>query len=167
MTGIKLILRDLTDKLYWARDIYLTAMAASLAGGLAFSGSVSVAATSIPTEALLNGGFELGSFLHWTVTNVNGGWGLQKTISGPTNPGGPAPAQDIISGSADAYGDMYNIGTSKIEQDFKVPDSMDSAVITWADRLYNAHTGWVDGQQNFSVKIVGFPYLFLVFLLFS
>lgn len=101
---------------------------------------------------IVNGGFETGSFLGWTVSSIGvNGWQINNGTQDPVSPSGPLPP---ISGAYDAFTDPTGPGIRSLTQAFVVPAVVSSATLSWSDRIQNHAGTFVDPTQEFRVQIL-------------
>ena len=107
---------------------------------------------SAPTELIVNGGFETGTFANWTVSLIGvNGWQINN---GTLDPASPAPASPPIAGAFDALTNPTGPGTRSITQAFVVPATVHQATLSWSDRIQNFAAAFVDPGQEFRVQIL-------------
>jgi len=105
-------------------------------------------------ELITNGGFETGDFTGWTRTATGDGtWNIND---GNFDPRGPTGTNSPISGSFDAVADQTTIGKRTLSQTFTVPSNIETAVISWKDRIFNDASSFpfIDPIQEVRVQLV-------------
>ena len=104
-------------------------------------------ANAIPTELIVNGGFETGDFTGWSNSGSGSGFGF--TIND-----GPATALAPISGSFDAVSSQTGPGLNTlIQQSFMMSSGITSATLSWSDRIQNFGGVFSDPNQEFRVLL--------------
>jgi len=119
--------------------------------GISLGILISANASALPL--IENGGFEAGNFSDWVVSNVpESGWQINNGNVDPPPPGGgPLPP---ISGFYDAKTLQIAPGENILNQPFEVPfEYIDSATLSWSDRIENYAGSFKDGVQEFRVEI--------------
>ncbi len=104
-------------------------------------------------ELVTNGGFETGDFTGWTANatgsalgfNINNGTFVANSGNGPIAP---------ISGSFDAVSNQTGPGLNSLFQLVSLPDSFQTAIFSWADRIENFASVFSDPNQEFRVSLV-------------
>ena len=120
-----------------------------IALGIGFA--MSSARAAAPVDVIVNGNFETGTFLGWTVVNTGSG-GL--TINnGGFDPAGPGGMLAPISGLYDAVSHQGGPGFHALRQAFTVPANVFSAGVTWKDRIRNYGGVFSDPNQEWRVVI--------------
>jgi len=111
-----------------------------------------IAGTSGPgVNVIQNGTFDSGSFAPWTVSAIGvNGWQLNN---GALDPQGPAVPQPPIAGAFDIVTDQTGPGLRSISQSFVVPSVVNSATLTWSDRIQNFGNAFQDPNQEYRVQI--------------
>ena len=104
-----------------------------------------------PTNLILNGDFESGTFANWTVISVpSGPWAINDGVFDPIGPAAPLPP---ISGRYDAVTNQGGPGFRALRQIVAIPTNVLSAKLVWSDRLRNFAENYVDPSQEFRVTI--------------
>jgi hypothetical protein len=101
------------------------------------------------TELVVNGGFETGTLVGWTVTG-GGAWNINN---GTYDPQGPSTPLAPISGSFDAVGDQTGPSLTLLSSSILLPSVITSASLSWMDRIQNWATTF-DANQRFAVSII-------------
>jgi len=116
---------------------------------LGFSAQDAYAASQ---EIIVNGDFETGTFVGWTVTNTGSGtWNINDgTFFTPFTGINNLP----ISGSFDAVTTQFGPSTHILSEPFTVPSNIVSAQISWKDRIFNLFTAFSDPTQEVRVQLV-------------
>ncbi|MBK5213419.1 MAG: HYR domain-containing protein, partial [Flavobacteriaceae bacterium] len=104
------------------------------------------------TEFIQNGGFETGDFTGWSV--VDTGSGSYYINDGTFLPSSGAGSLAPISGSFDVVTDQGGPGLHLLSQPFTVPSDVQSAIVSWNDRIRNAAGIFSDPNQEFRVDLV-------------
>jgi len=105
---------------------------------------------AIPVEQITNGDFETGTFGGWTIINTgSGNWIINDGVIS-INPVGVMPP---ISGSFDAVTTQSGPGTHMLSEPFVVPSGVQSANVSWQDRIFNFAGVFVDPIQEVRVEI--------------
>lgn len=113
-------------------------------------GISSQTAFATPTEYIVNGDFETGSFLGWTVVNIgSGSWEIND---GTGDPPGPLDPIVPISGNYDAITIQESPNLVILSEGFMVPLNVDSAQLDWKDRIFS-YRALTDDLQEASVQI--------------
>ena len=120
-----------------------------IALGIGFA--MSSARAAAPVDVIVNGNFETGTFLGWTV--VNTGSGGVAINGGAFDPAGPGGALLPISGFWDAVSHQSGPGFHALRQAFTVPANVFSASVTWKDRIRNYAGVFSDPNQEWRVVI--------------
>lgn len=124
-----------------------SARVCAMAAALALGPSVATAA-----PLLVNGGFETGTFAGWTVVNQangSGDWFIQSGTASPLNLFGvQAPPEGTFAAMTDQGGP----GSHILYQDFVVPTSLSSAVLSYELFILNqAGAFFAPGSLDFNV----------------
>ncbi len=109
------------------------------------------ARAATPVDVIVNGNFETGTFVGWTV--VNTGLGGVAINSGTFDPVGPGAAQAPISGLFDAVSYQPGPGFHALRQTFTVPANVFSASVTWKERIRNYGGVFSEPNQEWRVVI--------------
>ncbi|QQX78099.1 MULTISPECIES: HYR domain-containing protein [Aequorivita] len=104
------------------------------------------------TEYIQNGGFETGDFSGWSV--VDSGSGSYYLNDGTYTPISGAGALAPISGNFDVVTDQSGPGLHLLSQPFTVPSDVQSAIVSWNDRIRNNAGVFSDPNQEFRVDLV-------------
>jgi len=105
-----------------------------------------------PVEQIVNGGFETGTFAGWTIQTQTGfgGWfindGTFVTIS-------PLGSIVPISGGFDALTDQIGPDVNMLSEPFTVPSGVQTASVSWNDRIFNWANVFSDPNQEVRVEI--------------
>ncbi len=116
--------------------------------------SPAIDAGVIPSELIINGGFETGDFFSWTVVNDDPeGDGRVEINDGTLDTGIIGDPFVPIDGEVDAV--LHGVGPSnkQIHQSFVVPAGILSATLSWSDRLVNDGGDFADPNQEYRVRI--------------
>jgi hypothetical protein len=101
-------------------------------------------------DYIANGGFEAGDFSGWTVQNTGAGsWNIND---GSFDPFGPRESDVPISGSFDAVNSQTNLATHLLSQSPTLPTDIDSATLSWTDRI-RSYTPFDDPLQEYRVML--------------
>ena len=103
-------------------------------------------------EFIQNGGFETGDFTGWSV--VDTGSGSYYINNGTFLPLSGAGSLAPITGSFDVVTDQGGAGLHLLSQPFTVPANVQSAIVSWNDRIRNAAGIFSDPNQEFRVDLV-------------
>ncbi|HLC24781.1 MAG TPA: hypothetical protein VJJ25_04045 [Nitrosopumilaceae archaeon] len=114
-------------------------------------GGFDIPVFATPVEQIVNGDFETGDFTGWTITNPGAGnWFINDGTFVTQSPlGSIAP----ISGSFDAMTDQTGPGTNMLGEPFVVPSGVQSAAVSWNDRIFNWASEFSDPNQEVRVEI--------------
>ena len=104
------------------------------------------------SEYVINGGFETGDFSGWSL--VDTGSGSYYINDGTFTPSSGAGALPPISGNFDVVTNQGGAGLHMLSQPFVVPGSVQSAVVSWNDRIRNMSGVFSDPNQEFRVDLV-------------
>ncbi len=112
---------------------------------------VPVLAGAVTMETIENGGFETGDFTGWTVTDSGAGaWVINDGTFDPIGPGEPLPP---ISGSYDALSHQPGPGLHILTEPLLIPKNVNSAVLSWADRIRNHDEVYMEHNQEWRVLL--------------
>ena len=104
-------------------------------------------------EMIVNGNFETGTLDGWTVQNTgSGAWVIND---GGLDPEGPAQRMPPIGGRCDVVTSQGGSGLHVLTQAIVVPEAVQSAVLSWSDRIRNYSTFFSDPRQEWRVRIQG------------
>ena len=110
------------------------------------------APTRVATELITNGGFETGDFTGWTLADTgSGNWSIND---GTFDPDGPGDALPPISGNFDAITAQAGPGLHLLSESIGVPSNIQSAVLSWSDRIRNDASEFSDPNQEWRVLIL-------------
>jgi thrombospondin type 3 repeat protein len=102
-------------------------------------------------DYIVNGDFESGSLVGWTVQNSgSGAWAVNDGRVDPEGPGGRLPP---ISGRFDVVTLQSDEGLHMLSQTITVPTGVTSAVLRWSDRIRNHSGEFYDAHQEWRVRI--------------
>lgn len=106
-----------------------------------------------PVNLVVNGDFETGTFVGWTVINSGspGGWSINNGTFVPPGPGGALPP---ISGNFDAVSFEIGPGVRTIKQIITVPTGVFSAKLSWNDRVRNFDGVFADLRTEWRVRFL-------------
>jgi len=107
---------------------------------------------AVPTETIVNGDFETGTFAGWTKVLIAGGNTGWVANNGLFDPNGPSVRIAPISGNFDAVNFQTTSGEQILKQSFTVPTNIITAQLTWDDRI-RSHTFLTDPRQEARVQI--------------
>ena len=104
-----------------------------------------------PAEQIVNGDFETGDFTGWTTMDSgSGSWNINDGTFVTISPlGSIAP----ISGNFDAMTDQGGPGVHVLSEPFTVPSGVQSANVSWKDRIFNWASEFADPIQEVRVEI--------------
>ena len=102
-------------------------------------------------ELLVNGDFETGDFTGWV--NVNSGYGTWIVNDGKFDPDGPEGPTAPLSGLYSALTVQIGAGQHLLYQDFTVPMDVQSATLSWTDRIRNHAAYFSSPNQEYRVEI--------------
>ena len=103
-----------------------------------------------PVNLIVNGNFETGTFVGWTV--APGNFGASYAINNGTFApfGGALPP---IDGQFDAVGFQFGPSLTSLQQTITVPNNVFSAKLSWGDRIRNFSGIFVHPTQEWRVVI--------------
>jgi len=103
-------------------------------------------------EFIVNGGFETGNFTGWSVVDTgNGTYVINDGTFIPTSGQGALPP---ITGNFDVVTNQGGPGLHILSQFFVVPSNIQSAMVSWNDRIRNAAGTFSDPNQEFRVELI-------------
>ena len=107
---------------------------------------------SNPTvEHIVNGDFELGMTTGWTFqVTGEGNWRINDGVFDPPTTSGPRPP---INGLFDILTYEPGIGVHALQQVFTLPTDIQSATLSWSDRIFNYDTDYSDPNTEFRVLV--------------
>ena len=102
------------------------------------------------SELILNGGFEAGSLINWTVVpSIYGQFVINDGTVDPPSQDEPLPP---FAGNFSALGDESAAGIFYMYQTISIPTNATSATLSWAHRVRNFYSSFSSSQQ-FQVRI--------------
>ena len=103
------------------------------------------------TEHIVNGDFEVGMTTGWSFqVTGEGNWRINDGIFDPPTAGGVQPP---ISGLFDIISFEAGIGVHALQQTFTLPTDIQSATISWSDRIWNHGSAYADPSTEFRVLV--------------
>ncbi|MEZ5944657.1 MAG: M36 family metallopeptidase [Planctomycetaceae bacterium] len=97
-----------------------------------------------------NGDFESGTFDGWALVTTTGGWKINNgTVDPDSGPSGPVVP---LSGNLDAVNFQEGPGSQALVQTITVPRGINSATLSWLDRIFSFAT-ISDPDQEFRVQL--------------
>jgi len=109
------------------------------------------AQAAAPANLIVNGNFETGSFVGWTV--VPGNFGASYALNNGTFVPPIGGALPPIDGNIDAVGFQFGPSLTSLQQTITVPNNVFSAKISWSDRIRNFAGVFVHPTQEWRVVI--------------
>jgi len=117
-----------------------------------FSVAISAQDAFAQTEHIVNGDFETGTLSGWTATTT--GAALAWTVNdGTIPPTGFSGLLSPISGNFDVYSSQGGPSMSILSEPFIVPAGINSATLSWKDRIQNFAAVFSDPIQEARVLI--------------
>jgi len=120
------------------------------AQGVALSSDDCVAATTPADCLVVNGDFENGDLLGWSLNST--GTGTFRINDGVFDPTGPTPATAACNGGFSAVNEQMGPGIRQMWQDVGIP-AAPSATLNWTDEIFNNAAAFADPGQEYRVLI--------------
>jgi len=119
--------------------------------GVALSSDDCTAATTPADCIVVNGDFENGDLLGWSL--FSSGTGTFRINDGVFDPFGPTPATAACGGNFSAVNEVGGPGLRQMWQDVAIP-AAPSATLSWSDQIFNPAGTFLDPVQEFRVLII-------------